>query len=136
LDDAASLTLLIVAPEFDTSEVTAALSVVPDRTRKSGDQVVTPKGTIVTGSFHSDAAWSYTWPVATKSDFDPVWQQAIYCLERGRETLLKIRGGNPYSLMLILRSSGPERCGAILPYGELSRLVNVGVDFSFEIFAD
>jgi Domain of unknown function (DUF4279) len=135
-EEVATLTFLIRAPNFDTSDVTAALELTPDLVWKLGDQVVTPIGTIVSGSFRTDAAWSYTWYVATKSDFNSEWQELLACLERGSATIKRIRSMSPSSMVLICRSSHVTRCGATIPSTELGRLAMLGVDFSFEIFAD
>jgi hypothetical protein len=134
--DAASLTLLIRAPNFNTFDVTTSLGITPDRSWKPREQVVTPLGIVVPGSFHSDAGWSYTWCIETKPDFDAGWQDALSCLERGAQIIRSIKSIGPTALVLIFRSSHVSRCGASIPSTELRRLAELEVDFEFEIFAD
>jgi Domain of unknown function (DUF4279) len=136
VNDAATLTFLIAAPSFDTSQVTAALGVTPRRTYKSGEPVVTPTGVVVPGAVRRDDAWSYTWTVMVEPDFDRTWQDVLKRLERGSSIIREIRAINPTTLMLICRSSNILRCGIVIPNSELSRLGALGVDLGLEIFAD
>jgi Domain of unknown function (DUF4279) len=136
VDDAATLTFLIAAPDFDTSQVTVALGLTPRRTYKPGDQVVTPTGIVVPGVIRREAAWSYTWTVVNEADFNTTWQEVLACLERGATTIRQIRTDDPTTLMLICRSDRLLRCGMEIPNGELTRLGGLGVDLGFEIFAD
>jgi hypothetical protein len=134
--NAASITFLIRAPEFDTAEITVALGLTPRRTYKPGQQVVTPLGHLVPGSFFTDTAWSYTWHVKSKIDFGSIWQEIMSRLENGSDGIQKVRRLEPTSLVLICRSSHVLRFGATIPSAELGRLAKLGVDFEFEVFAD
>ena len=136
INDAATVTFLITAPDFDTSQVTAALGILPRRTYKPGDDVVTPTGIVVPGVIRREAAWSYTWTVVSEVDFNTTWQEVLACLERGATIIKQIRTNNPTTLMLICRSDRLLRCGIEIPNAELTRLGGLGVDLGFEVFAD
>lgn len=126
--------LFIVHPTIEPSEIETALGLAGTHVHGVGDQRVTPSGTILPGTY-PDTRWRYLvryavsdqWFVERLDEFLDGLQPHGAFLKGLRES-----GG---TTSVIVKFLGDGYVGDDLPIATLTKLVELGVSFSLEVFA-
>ncbi len=127
--------LLIVHPTIDPAVITATLGMEAIRSHRVGDPRMTPKGTVLPGNYF-DTRWRFVTEYTTSNQWflDKV-DDLIDRLEPHKTFLLELLAtGGTSSIIIQVFSDG--YLGDKISRATLAKIVDFGLDLSFECFAD
>ncbi len=127
-----TLICLIYHPTIDPSIITNKLALKPNIIQKNGDQIVTPKGKKM-GGVYSGSKWSHKIELDNSESLNNKFIFLIDHLFLRKDFFCTINdeGG---SSIIYLNLSNPESFGFNINVETMKKIVNMKMDFGFEIF--
>jgi hypothetical protein len=124
--------ILIRHPSETLDCLTTATGISPKLLQRVGDPRVNPAGTSLPG-LYPHSTWSWWEQFRDSRDFSVGVARAIDILAPVGELLGRLRksGGE---ILVILELRGERNIGAIIETRELTRMVELGIDFGIEVF--
>ncbi len=132
--DHPDLIVLILHPDIDPSLISEQLCLEPSLTHLAGDQVITPRGQVVTGSKYHDSRWQYTIPIDSEAD-----------LQKELFSLVKLLCGHSAFLRKIASEGGKtdvfftatdQHVALVIGPALMKMMAESDISFGFEFFTN